>query len=56
MKRFTHPPVVALILAVVLFLLWFLPNGFGSNVDVAVAQATNIVRLVFLGVIAAGRG
>jgi len=46
-----------LILAVVLFLLsGLLPNGFGSNLDVARAQATNIVRLaVFLGVIAAGQ-
>jgi ribose transport system permease protein len=51
------PPVAALILAVVLFLLsGLLPNGFGSNLDVARAQATNIVRLaVFLGVIAAGQ-
>ena len=33
-----------------------LPNGYGSDVDIAVAQATNIVRLaVFLGVIAAGQ-
>jgi ribose transport system permease protein len=51
------PPVAALILAVVLFLLsGLLPNGFGSDLDVARAQATNIVRLaVFLGVIAAGQ-
>ncbi len=51
------PPVAALILAIVLFLLsGFLPNSYGSNVDVAIAQATNIVRLaVFLGVIAAGQ-
>lgn len=51
------PPIAALILAVVLFLLsGLLPNGFGSNIDVATAQATNIVRLaVFLGVIAAGQ-
>jgi ribose transport system permease protein len=58
MKRFyISPPVAALILAVVLFLLsGFLPNGFGKDVHVAVAQATNIVRLsVFLGVIAAGQ-
>jgi ribose transport system permease protein len=58
MRRFTlTPPVAALILAVVLFLLsGLLPNGFGQNVNVAVAQATNIVRLaVFLGVIAAGQ-
>ena len=33
-----------------------MPNGFGSDLDVARAQATNIVRLaVFLGVIAAGQ-
>jgi len=51
------PPVAALILAVVLFLLsGLLPNGFGSDLDVARAQATNILRLaVFLGVIAAGQ-
>ena len=51
------PPVAAVILAVVLFLLsGLLPNGYGSDVDIAVAQATNIVRLaVFLGVIAAGQ-
>lgn len=58
MKRFTiSPPVAALLLAVVLFLLsGFLPNGFGTNVKIAVAQATNILRLaVFLGVIAAGQ-
>ena len=58
MKRISiSPPVAALILAVVLFLLsGLLPNGFGSNLDVARAQATNIVRLaVFLGVIAAGQ-
>ncbi|HEX7975595.1 MAG TPA: ABC transporter permease [Anaerolineales bacterium] len=51
------PPVAALLLAVVLFLLsGLLPNGFGSNTSVAIAQASNIVRLaVFLGVIAAGQ-
>jgi ribose transport system permease protein len=51
------PPIAALILAVVLFLLsGLLPNGFGSDTSVATAQATNIVRLaVFLGVIAAGQ-
>lgn len=51
------PPVAALLLAVVLFLLsGLLPNGYGSNVSVAVSQATNILRLaVFLGVIAAGQ-
>jgi ribose transport system permease protein len=58
MRRISiSPPVAALILAVVLFLLsGLLPNGFGSDLDVARAQATNIVRLaVFLGVIAAGQ-
>ncbi|MCL4559304.1 MAG: ABC transporter permease [Chloroflexi bacterium] len=51
------PPVAAVILAVVLFLLsGLLPNGYGSNVSIAIAQATNITRLsVFLGVIAAGQ-
>ena len=58
MKRISiSPPVAALILAVILFVLsGLLPNGFGSDLDVARAQATNIVRLaVFLGVIAAGQ-
>jgi ribose transport system permease protein len=58
MRRISiSPPVAALILAVVLFLLsGLLPNGFGSDMDVARAQATNILRLaVFLGVIAAGQ-
>ena len=58
MKRISiSPPVAALILAVILFLLsGLLPNGYGSDVDVAIAQATNIVRLaVFLGIIAAGQ-
>lgn len=58
MKRISiSPPVAALVLAVVLFLLsGLLPNGFGSDMDVARAQATNIIRLaVFLGVIAAGQ-
>jgi len=51
------PPVAALLLAVTLFLLsGLLPNGFGSDLDVARAQALNILRLaVFLGVIAAGQ-
>jgi len=51
------PPVAALILAVILFVLsGLLPNGFGSDLEVARAQATNIVRLaVFLGIIAAGQ-
>lgn len=58
MKRISiSPPVAALILAVVLFLLsGFLPNSYGSDLKVALSQATNIVRLsVFLGVIAAGQ-
>jgi ribose transport system permease protein len=58
MKRFSiSPPLAALILAVVLFLLsGLLPNSYGSDVNVAIAQATNILRLsVFLGVIAAGQ-
>jgi ribose transport system permease protein len=58
MKRFTiSPPVAALLLAVVLFLLsGLLPNSYGSNVRIAISQATNILRLaVFLGVIAAGQ-
>ena len=58
MKRLAiSPPVAALLLALVLFLLsGLLPNGYGSDVDVAIAQATNIVRLaVFLGIIAAGQ-
>jgi ribose transport system permease protein len=51
------PPAAALLLAVILFLLsGLLPNGFGSDLDVARAQATNILRLaVFLGIIAAGQ-
>lgn len=58
MKRLTiSPPLAAVLLAIVLFLLsGFLPNGFGGNLDVATAQAVNIVRLsVFLGIIAAGQ-
>jgi ribose transport system permease protein len=58
MKRFTIPPAVAaLILAVILFLLsGLLPNSYGSDVKIAIAQASNILRLaVFLGVIAAGQ-
>jgi ribose transport system permease protein len=51
------PPLAAVILAIVLFLgSGLLPNGFGSNTAVALAQATNIIRLsVFLGVIAAAQ-
>ncbi len=58
MKRlYISPPVAALILAIILFLLsGFLPNGFGNDINIAIAQATNILRLsVFLGVIAAGQ-
>lgn len=58
MKRlYLSPPVAALLLAVILFLLsGLLPNGFGSDLDIARAQALNILRLsVFLGVIAAGQ-
>ena len=58
MKRFAiSPPVAALILAVVLFLLSGLfPNSYGTDIKVALSQATNILRLsVFLGVIAAGQ-
>jgi ribose transport system permease protein len=51
------PPVTAVLLAVGLFLLsGFLPNGFGSNPEVAVPQALTIIRIaVFLGIIAAGQ-
>jgi len=51
------PPVAALLLAIILFLLsGLLPNGYGSDLTVAKSQATNILRLaVFLGVIAAGQ-
>jgi ribose transport system permease protein len=58
MKKISiSPPAAALLLAVILFLLsGMLPNSFGSNVDIAMSQATNILRLsVFLGVIAAGQ-
>jgi len=58
MKRFAiSPPLAALILAVILFLLsGLLPNGYGSDMAVAKAQAINILRLsVFLGIIAAGQ-
>jgi ribose transport system permease protein len=58
LKRISiSPPVAAVILAVVLFLLsGLLPNGYGSNVSIAINQATNIVRLsVFLGIVAAGQ-
>ncbi len=51
------PPLAAVVLAIVLFLLsGLLPNGFGSNPDIATSQATNIIRLaVFLGIVAAGQ-
>ncbi len=58
MKKITiSPPVAAVILAAVLFLAsGLLPNGFGSDPSIALAQATNIIRLsVFLGIIAAGQ-
>jgi ribose transport system permease protein len=58
MKRIAiPPPLAAVLLAIVLFALsGLLPNGFGSNLDIASAQATNIIRLaVFLGVVAAGQ-
>jgi ribose transport system permease protein len=58
MKRlYISPPVAALLLALVLFLLsGLLPNGYGSDLSIARAQALNILRLaVFLGVIAAGQ-
>ena len=51
------PPIAAVLLAVILFLLsGLLPNGFGSNPDVAIPQALTIIRIaVFLGIIAAGQ-
>ncbi len=58
MKRIAiSPPVAAVLLAIVLFVLsGLLPNGFGSDLAIARAQATNILRLaVFLGVVAAGQ-
>ena len=58
MKRISiSPSVAALLLAVMLFVLsGLLPNGFGSDLNVARSQALNILRLsVFLGVIAAGQ-
>lgn len=58
MKKFRiSPPVAALMLAVALFIAsGLLPNGYGSDMAIAKAQAVNIVRLaVFLGVIAAGQ-
>jgi ribose transport system permease protein len=58
MKKISiSPPVAAVILAVVLFISsGLLPNGYGSNASIAIAQATNILRLsVFLGIVAAGQ-
>jgi len=58
MKRISiSPPVAALMLAIILFLLsGLLPNGYGNDLNVARAQSLNILRLaVFLGVIAAGQ-
>lgn len=58
MKKFRiSPPVAALLLAITLFIAsGLLPNGYGSDMAIAKAQAVNIVRLsVFLGVIAAGQ-
>jgi ribose transport system permease protein len=58
MKRFSiSPPLAAVLLAIILFVLGgLLPNGYGSNLEIARGQALNIIRLsVFLGVIAAGQ-
>jgi ribose transport system permease protein len=58
MRRITiSPPLAAILLAIVLFVTsGLLPNGYGTDTSVALAQATNIIRLsVFLGVIAAGQ-
>lgn len=58
MKKISiSPPVAAVLLAVILFIFsGFLPNSFGTNTQVAVSQAVNIIRLsVFLGIIAAGQ-
>lgn len=58
MRRISiSPPLAAVLLAIVLFLAsGLLPNGYGTDTSVALAQATNIIRLsVFLGVIAAGQ-
>ncbi|HMD90393.1 MAG TPA: ABC transporter permease [Anaerolineaceae bacterium] len=58
MKKISiSPPVAAVILAVILFISsGLLPNGYGSDVSIAIAQATNILRLsVFLGIVAAGQ-
>ena len=59
MRRLSNLPACrrASLLAVILFILsGLLPNGYGKDLAVAQAQATNILRLaVFLGVIAAGQ-
>lgn len=58
MRRFAiSPPIAAVVLAIVLFVLSGLtPNGFGSDFEIARAQALNILRLaVFLGIVAAGQ-
>jgi ribose transport system permease protein len=58
MRRISVPPALAAVaMAAGLFLLsGLLPNGFGRDSAVAIAQASNILRLsVFLGVIAAGQ-
>lgn len=58
MRRISiSPPLAAVLLAIVLFVAsGLLPNGYGTDASVALAQATNIIRLsVFLGVIAAGQ-
>ncbi|MDR3572791.1 MAG: ABC transporter permease [Anaerolineaceae bacterium] len=58
MKRISiSPPVAAVILAVILFIAsGLLPNGYGSDYSIALAQAINILRLsVFLGIVAAGQ-
>ncbi len=58
MRRISiSPPLAAVLLAIVLFVAsGLLPNGYGTDASIALAQATNIIRLsVFLGVIAAGQ-
>ena len=47
MKRISiSPPVAALLLAVILFVLsGLLPNGFGSDLAVARAQTQDVQRL-----------
>ena len=58
MKRLAiSPPIAAVLLAIILFILGgFLPNSYGSSLEIAKGQALNILRLsVFLGVVAAGQ-